>query len=101
MAVVTESGLHSSRRPQSPILNSESGFLVPGEGLAMSPRQLREMTSSCVAVLVVFDVLKLAGSEILDQPLAERRRHLEALPIMPTPTSAHRTRPVGVTGKRF
>ena len=32
MAVATESGLHSSRRPQSPILNSESGFVVPGEG---------------------------------------------------------------------
>jgi len=47
--------------------------------LAMSPRQLREMTSSCVAVLVVFDVLGLAGSELLDQPLAERRRQLEAL----------------------
>jgi ATP-dependent DNA ligase len=47
--------------------------------LAMSPRQLREMTSSCPAVVVAFDVLELAGSELLDQPLAERRRHLEAL----------------------
>ena len=47
--------------------------------LATSPRQLREMTSSCPAVLLVFDVLELAGSELLEQPLAERRRHLEAL----------------------
>jgi ATP-dependent DNA ligase len=37
------------------------------------------VTSSCAAVLVVFDLLVLDGCELLDQPLARRRQQLESL----------------------
>jgi ATP-dependent DNA ligase len=47
--------------------------------LARSARQLAGTAIPCPAILVIFDVLALAGSDLMDQPLGQRRRRLEAL----------------------
>ena len=47
--------------------------------LSLARRLTAQSAAERPAVLVAFDVLELAGSELVEQPLTERRRRLEGL----------------------